>query len=127
MLQDTTLNRFLWVVQFFIGNGFYVAIDYHGGQGNIELDRQVVANQTLFAQNWLGLLSAFQSLPTWQNGTLPGKPLAVSPDPPMQARHRKHLPGPPMWTLLRHSARQSHRAQLRKAGGTLQVASSSTC
>ena len=120
VLQDTTLNRFLWVVQFFIGNGFYVALDYDGGQGQIELDRQVVANQTLFAQNWLGLLTAFQSLPTWQNGTLPGKPPAASRclTPPRQReQHTSRL-------LMRRSLHQipCQRDRLREAGGALQAA-----
>ena len=104
VLQDTTLNRFLWVVQFFIGNGFYVALDYDGGQGQIELDRQVVANQTLFAQNWLGLLTAFQSLPTWQNGTLPGKPPHASRCLSGSPQCKQHLSGPLMRRNLRQMA-----------------------
>jgi hypothetical protein len=63
---DTTLNRFLYVIQFYIANGFYVAIDFHGGLGEIETDRIIVANQTLFSENWLALLKAIQSLPTYQ-------------------------------------------------------------
>lgn len=58
--------RFLFVIQFYIANGFYVAIDFHGGQGQIETDRQIVANPTLFQENWLGLLRALQALPTYQ-------------------------------------------------------------
>jgi hypothetical protein len=57
--------RFLYVIQFYIANGFYVAIDFHGGQGQIETDRQIVANQTIFAANWLSLLTSIQSLPTY--------------------------------------------------------------
>ena len=60
------LCRFLFVIQFYIANGFYVAIDYHAGQGQIETDRQVVSDPALFEENWVGLLRAIQSLPTYQ-------------------------------------------------------------
>jgi hypothetical protein len=60
------LCRFLYVIQYYIANGFYVAIDFHGGQGQIETDRQIVSNPQIFAQNWLALLTAIQSLPTYQ-------------------------------------------------------------
>ena len=59
------LCRFLFVIQFYIANGFYVAIDYHAGQGQIETDRQVVSDPALFQENWVGLLRAIQSLPTY--------------------------------------------------------------
>ncbi len=68
--------RFLYVIQFYIANGFYVAIDFHGGLGEIETDRIIVANQTLFSENWLALLKAIQSLPTYQQ-YLKGEPLLM--------------------------------------------------
>lgn len=77
-IADLTLIlcRFLYVIQFYIGNGFYVAIDFHG-QGDGETDRQIVANSTIFQSNWIGLLTAIQSLPKWQDGTMKGAPLSL--------------------------------------------------
>ena len=43
-----------------------MAIDFHGGQGQIETDRQIVSNPALFEQNWVALVAAIQSLPTFQ-------------------------------------------------------------
>ena len=43
------LCRFLYVIQYYVGNGFYVAIDYHAGLGGVELDRQVVASKDIFS------------------------------------------------------------------------------
>lgn len=74
------LRRFLFVIQFYIANGFYVAIDYHAGAGGIEADRQIVSNPALFQQNWLALLSAIQSLPTYQTNLKGMKCWAPSPD-----------------------------------------------
>ena len=54
----------LFVIQFYIANGFYVAIDFHG-QGLIEVDSQVVSDTDLFKENWLRLLKIIQSLPTY--------------------------------------------------------------
>lgn len=54
--------RFLYVLQFYIANGFYVVLDYHAGSGHIETDRQVVANCPILQRNWLALLVAIQSL-----------------------------------------------------------------
>ena len=59
------LCRFLYVIQYYVGNGFYVLIDYHAGLGLIEVDRRIVSNQTIFAQNWLSLLDALRSLPSY--------------------------------------------------------------
>lgn len=65
-LEIAELCRFLYVIQYYIGNGFYVVIDYHAGLGAIESDRQTVSNPSIFQANWQALLTAIQSLPTYQ-------------------------------------------------------------
>ena len=66
----------LFVIQFYIANGFYVAIDFHG-QGLNDVDCQVVSDTDLFIENWLRLLKNIQSLPTYDEhikGTYPSHP-----------------------------------------------------
>lgn len=53
----------------------------------------IVANQTLFAQNWLGLLGAIQSLPTY-NQYLKGErrfPPAIDPPTHATAKSQQQL------------------------------------
>ena len=65
-LSADCICRFLYVIQYYIGNGFYVAIDYHAGLGQVESDRQTVSNPSVFQANWLALLTAIQSLSTYE-------------------------------------------------------------
>ena len=57
-------HRFLWVIQFYVGNGFYVAIDFHG-QGSSTVDQTIVSTPAVFQQNWIALATAIKSLPTY--------------------------------------------------------------
>lgn len=56
--NDTTFNRFLWVVNFFARNGFYVLIDNH-----LREDQTVLQNQQQWVQDWVNLVSAISQDP----------------------------------------------------------------
>jgi hypothetical protein len=56
--NDTTLNRFLWVVNFFAKNGFYVLIDNH-----LREDQTVLENQATWVQDWVQLATAIAQDP----------------------------------------------------------------
>lgn len=56
--NDTTLNRFLWTVNFFAKNGFYVLIDNH-----LREDQTAFENQALWVQHWTDLVSQISSNP----------------------------------------------------------------
>ncbi|HSW86842.1 MAG TPA: cellulase family glycosylhydrolase [Rhabdochlamydiaceae bacterium] len=56
--NDTTLNRFLWVVNFFAKNGFYVLIDNHFRE-----DQTVLASPQQWVQDWVQLVTAISKDP----------------------------------------------------------------
>lgn len=56
--NDTTLNRFLWTVNFFAKNGFYVLIDNH-----LREDQTVLENKQLWVQNWKDLVTKISQDP----------------------------------------------------------------
>lgn len=58
----STLARYLWVVQYFVANGFYVLVDYHPEPGNIE---PVTESVETFKNNWLRLYEGLACLPNW--------------------------------------------------------------
>ena len=55
--QDTTLNRFLWVVSYLARNNFFVIIDDHSS------DPTVNTNQTLWLQLWTDLVTRISADP----------------------------------------------------------------
>jgi hypothetical protein len=55
--NDTTLNRFLWVVNFFAKNGFFVLIDNHSE------DQTVLQNPQQWVQDWVRLVTAISQDP----------------------------------------------------------------
>lgn len=59
----STMARFLWVVQYFVANGFYVLIDYHPEPGNVE---PVTESVDMFTGNWLRLWAGLSCLPNFQ-------------------------------------------------------------
>jgi aryl-phospho-beta-D-glucosidase BglC (GH1 family) len=59
--NDTTLNRFLWVVNFFAKNGFYVLIDNH-----LREDETVLEDQRLWVQQWTDLVIRISEDPVSQ-------------------------------------------------------------
>ena len=61
LFSGSTLERFLWVIQFYVGNGFYVAIDFHPLAGDPNPN-----NTELFVQNWRTLWQAIVGLPTFE-------------------------------------------------------------
>lgn len=56
--NDTTLNRFLWVVNFFAKNGFYVLIDNHFRE-----DETALQNPQQWVKDWVQLVTAISSDP----------------------------------------------------------------
>lgn len=56
--NDTSLNRFLWVVNFFAKNGFYVLIDNH-----LREDQTVLQDSQLWLQQWTDLVSKISQDP----------------------------------------------------------------
>lgn len=58
----STMARFLWVVQFFVANGFYVLIDYHPEPGNVE---PITDSVETYTHNWLKLWTGLTCLPNW--------------------------------------------------------------
>jgi hypothetical protein len=66
-MQDlNTWNRFFWVVQYAVGQGFYVTIDFHFEQTNLQ------NNVNLFANEWARLWRDFSRLP-YYNTHLAGR------------------------------------------------------
>lgn len=55
--NDTTLNRFLWVINFFANNGFYVLIDDHTE------DSTVLNGTSQWVQYWVNLVTAIAKDP----------------------------------------------------------------
>lgn len=55
--NDTTLNRFLWVINFFARNGFYVLIDDHTE------DSTVLNGTNQWVQDWVKLVTAISQDP----------------------------------------------------------------
>ncbi len=55
--NDNTLNRFLWTVNFFAKNGFYVLIDNHSE------DTTVIENKQQWVQKWTDLVSKISKDP----------------------------------------------------------------
>ena len=56
--NDTTLNRFLWVVNFFAKNGFYVLIDNH-----LREDQIAIQNPQKWVEDWVKLVTAISQDP----------------------------------------------------------------
>ncbi len=56
--NDTTLNRFLWVVNFFAKNGFYVLIDNH-----LREDQTVLEDPQGWVQDWVRLVTLISQDP----------------------------------------------------------------
>ncbi len=56
--NDTTLNRFLWTVNFFAKNGFYVLIDNH-----LREDQTVLENKAKWVQQWTDLVTKISQDP----------------------------------------------------------------
>ena len=55
--DTTTWNRFFWVVQYAVGQGFYVTIDFHFEQEDLQ------NNATRFAGEWTRLWKDLTALP----------------------------------------------------------------
>ncbi|KAK9846255.1 hypothetical protein WJX81_000135 [Elliptochloris bilobata] len=68
--NDSTLNRFLWVVQYLVGAGFYVIPAYMPADNSA--DHIVAATPDVFARNWANLWTAITEVPTF-NSTLRGR------------------------------------------------------
>ncbi len=56
--NDSTLHRFLWVINFFAQNGFYVLIDNH-----LREDQTVLENPQQWVQYWIQLATAISQDP----------------------------------------------------------------
>ncbi|MDP1880662.1 MAG: cellulase family glycosylhydrolase [Parachlamydiaceae bacterium] len=56
--NDTTFNRFVWVVDFFAQNGFYVLIDNH-----LREDQTALEDKNLWVQRWTELAQAISQNP----------------------------------------------------------------
>ena len=59
--------RFLWVVQYFVGAGFYVIPAYQPADNSV--DNTVTSVPGIFTRNWANLWAAVTDLPTY-NSTL---------------------------------------------------------
>jgi hypothetical protein len=63
-------SRFLWTVQYFVAQGFYVALDYHpyGSQSDWQLSSEGSAYSTpaKLAKKWGDLVTALMELPVWE-------------------------------------------------------------
>ena len=53
--QHIQLCRFLYIIQYFVGNGFYVVLDNQIGQ--YTEDQTIMSNPALLAQNWVNLFT----------------------------------------------------------------------
>uniref|UniRef100_A0A383W3T8 Glycoside hydrolase family 5 domain-containing protein n=1 Tax=Tetradesmus obliquus TaxID=3088 RepID=A0A383W3T8_TETOB len=58
------LSRYLWVVQYFVANGFYVVMDYH--PHGIDLEPGVLETEQNFASAWLRVWKALTCLPNYE-------------------------------------------------------------
>lgn len=56
--NDSTLNRFLWVINFFAKNGFYVLIDNH-----LREDQTAIEDPQKWVDNWVYLATAIANDP----------------------------------------------------------------
>ena len=56
--NDTVLNRFLWVVQYFARNGMYVIIDNH-----VNLDPTVIEDPAQWVKYWSQLMTSIKQDP----------------------------------------------------------------
>lgn len=56
--NDSTFNRFLWVINFFAKNGFYILIDNH-----LREDQTALENPQEWVQNWVHLATAIAQDP----------------------------------------------------------------
>ena len=72
--QHSCPCRFLFMIQYFVGNGFYVILDNQIGQ--YTEDQTIMSNPALLAQNWVNLYTVSQCfdsyflLPAnWTSGT----------------------------------------------------------
>eukprot|EP00884_Botryococcus_braunii_P014337 jgi/Botrbrau1/22904/Bobra.0065s0056.1 len=70
--NDSTLNRFLWVIQYFVGAGYYVILDWHPTAAQ-PADIAVASDPVKFRQNWVSLFQAITNTPGWKNGILQGR------------------------------------------------------
>ena len=61
--------RFLWVIQYLVGAGFYVIPAYMPADNSA--DQIVAANPDVFVRNWANLWTAITDVPTY-NSTLRG-------------------------------------------------------
>ena len=61
--------RFLWVIQYFVGAGFYVIPSYSPADHSV--DNTVTSIPGVFLRNWAGLWSAISDLPTFRSGYHP--------------------------------------------------------
>ena len=59
--------RFLWVIQYFVGAGFYVMPAYQPADNSV--DNTVVSVSGIFSRNWANVWAAITDLPTY-NSTL---------------------------------------------------------
>lgn len=62
-MGTSTMARFLWVVQYFVANGFYVLVDYHPEPGNAE---PVTDSVQVYSNNWLRLWAGLSCLPNYK-------------------------------------------------------------
>jgi hypothetical protein len=58
------MARFLWVIQYFVANGFYVVVDYHPEPGNME---PVTDSVGVYTNNWLMLWAGLTCLPSYED------------------------------------------------------------
>lgn len=66
--NDSVMTRFLWTIQFFVANGFYVLLDYHPEKHmdtahpeyNIMMDKQA------YVSHWVNLWCHVMALPNWE-------------------------------------------------------------
>lgn len=65
------MRRFLWVMQYLVGAGFYVIPAYMPADSSA--DNVVAANPEVFTRNWANLWTAITEVPTF-NSTLRGEP-----------------------------------------------------
>ena len=63
--SSSLLCRFLWVVQYFVGAGFYVVPAYQ--PADFSADNTVVSVPGMFLRNWANLWAAITDLPNYSN------------------------------------------------------------
>lgn len=59
--MTTTLDRYLWVVRYFVEQGFWVLIDYH-----THLNEPALESPQALASNWLRLWRGLTALNSWE-------------------------------------------------------------